>query len=116
MTLNRIQFGVLVMLLALLLPLQGYAAMPDCGHFDAKESGAAALTASPAGAQHCAGAPGAIHHHGCGNCCCTAAIMLTPVRFTAPALAARQISAALSWSPPTVALDRLDRPPRFILV
>jgi hypothetical protein len=115
MRLNRTLFGVLAMLLALMLPLQGYAAMPDCGPVDAVHSGVRDPAASPTAPQHCAGVPAATHRHGCGNCCCSAAIMPTPVRWIAPILAAPEISAAAPWSPPTVALDRLDRPPRFIL-
>src|ERR1700722_2870340 len=115
MSVNRTLFSILTMLLALMLPLQGYAAMPDCGRLDHTHSGAVHLAASPGALQHCAGVPSAVHRHGCGNCCCSAAIMLTPVRWVAPVLAAPEISAAAPWSPPTVALDRLDRPPRFAL-
>jgi hypothetical protein len=115
MRLNRTLFGVLAMLLALMLPLQGYAAMPDCGHVDPVHSGARDPAASPTAPQHCAGLPAATHRHGCGNSCCGAAIMPTSVRWIAPILAAPEISAAVSSSPPAVTLDRLDRPPRFIL-
>jgi hypothetical protein len=115
MTLNRTIFGVLAMLLALMLPLQGYAAMSDCGTSDHTNSGAQRPSVLPTAPQHCAGTPAARHRHGCGNCCCTAAIMLTAVRWTAPVPAAPEISAAVVWSPPRVALDRLDRPPRFFL-
>ena len=115
MKLNRTLFGALAMLLSLMLPLQGYASMPDCGHFDHTHLGAQHPAGSPTAPQHCAGGPSASHHHGCGNCCCTAAILLTPERWIAPVLAAPEISAAVLWSAPLVGLDRLDRPPRFPL-
>jgi hypothetical protein len=57
----------------------------------------------------------ATHHHHCDNCCSGAAIALTPIRWIAPLLSAPEISRTVLWSPPTVAVDRLDRPPRFIL-
>jgi hypothetical protein len=92
------------LLFALMLPLQGYAAMPPCRE-------ASVATSDPQ--THCAGSP-AVHHHHCHNCCCGAAIVLTAADFIAPLLTAPDISDAALWRPPTVAIDRLDRPPRFI--
>jgi hypothetical protein len=96
-------------LFALMLPLQGYAAMPACRE-------AAVATSVPQ--SHCAGAPAVhhatLHHHNCDNCCCGAAMVLTADDFIAPLLTAPDISDTALWPPPAVAIDRLDRPPRFI--
>jgi hypothetical protein len=92
------------LLFALMLPLQGYAAMPVCRE---------AAVASVAPQTHCAGAP-AVHHHNCDNCCCGAAIALASADFIAPRPSAPDISEAALLPAPAVALDRLDRPPRFI--
>jgi hypothetical protein len=92
------------LLFALMLPLQGYSAMPVC-----RDSS----VASSAPQTHCAGSP-AVHHRTCDNCCCGAAMALTPADFIAPRLTAPDISDASLWPAPLVALDRLDRPPRFI--
>jgi hypothetical protein len=105
MRLNRTLRVGFALLLALMLPLQGYAAMPVC---------AARVAASPTAQHRCAHGSAAIHHHDCGNSCCGAAIALTPVRWIAPLLTAPEISSAVLWSPPVGLLDRLDRPPRFV--
>jgi hypothetical protein len=99
------------LLFALLLPLQGYAALPACPRH---ERTAATATAP----LHCADGASAVHRHGratfgCGNCC-GAAIALTPVDFVAPLLTAPEISVAAPGFPPKGLLDRLDRPPRHI--
>ena len=98
----RFEFALLF---TLMLPLQGYAAMPSC---DASTAAAAAPQT------HCASAPSAMRHHGCGNCCCGAAVALTPAAWVAPLLSAPEISVTSLWPPPHVTFDRLDRPPRFI--
>jgi hypothetical protein len=105
MRLNRTLRVGFALLLALMLPLQGYAAMPVC---------AASTAAAPTAQHHCAHGSTAIHHHDCGNSCCGAAIALTPVRWIAPLQTAPEISKAVLWSPPVGLLDRLDRPPRFV--
>jgi hypothetical protein len=125
MRLNRTLHVGFALLLTLLLPLQGYAAMPSCGPLDhtnsstdssTEKSVAAPLSALQHSMQHhCARGSSATHHHGCGNCCCGAAIALLPAHWIAPLLTAPGISVAVPGSPPTVTLDRLDRPPRFIL-
>ncbi len=96
-----------VLLLALILPLQNFAAAWSCG---ADDSGAAAAH------HHCANDPakahsGAEQHHHCGTCC-AAAIAVMPFRWTAPRLVRSEASPPLHGPPPNVALDRLDRPPR----
>jgi hypothetical protein len=98
-----------VLLLALILPLQSFAAAWSCSAHDA---GAAAAHA------HCAndsGKPtgGSEPHHHCGTCC-AAAIALMPFRWTAPRPARFEASLPLHRSPPKVTLDRLDRPPRLL--
>jgi hypothetical protein len=99
------------LLLALLLPLQGVTAMPNCA-----EPVASPAPAPPhSGHLHCAREAAVTHHHGCGNCCCAAAIAVITARWIAPLLSAPQISVAVLGFPPTVTLDRLDRPPRLIL-
>jgi hypothetical protein len=121
MRLNRtLQVGF-ALLLTLMLPLQGYAAMPSCGQHDHTNSSAEKSLAAPMPAlqhsmqHHCARGSTATHHHGCGNCCGGAAIALMSAHWIAPLLTAPGISAVVLGSPPTVTLDRLDRPPRFIL-
>src|ERR1700722_5803106 len=121
MRLNRtLQVGF-ALLLILMLPLQGYATMPSCGQLDhtnsnADESVAATLPALQHSMQHhCARGSTATHHHGCGNCCCGAAIADMTAHWIAPLLTAPGISVAVPQAPPTVTLDRLDRPPRLIL-
>jgi len=97
----------LVLLLALILPLQTFASAWSCS---AQDSGGAAAH------HHCANDPGKAHagaepHHHCGTCC-AAAIALMPFRWTPPAMASSEASLPLQGSPPRIALDRLDRPPR----
>jgi hypothetical protein len=99
----------LVLLLTLILPLQSFAAAWSCSAHD---------TGVAAAQHHCAndsGQPqgGGEQHHHCGTCC-AAAIALMPFRWTAPRAARSEISLPLHRSPPKVALDRLDRPPRPI--
>ena len=108
------------LLLTLMLPLQGYAAMPACAQHDGSNSSAAGappagtgVAASPTGQHHCQHASTASRHR-CDNCCCGAAIALTPTQWIAPLLSAPQVSSTPLWSPPMVALDRLDRPPRSL--
>jgi hypothetical protein len=121
MRLNRTLHIGFALLLTLMLPLQGYAAMPNCGPLDhtnssIENSPAASLPALQHSMQHhCARGSAATHHHGCGNCCCGAAIALVAAHWIVPLLTAPEISVAVPGSPPTVTLDRLDRPPRFIL-
>jgi hypothetical protein len=125
MRLNRTLHVGFALLLTLLLPLQGYAAMPSCGPLDHTNSSTDSSTEKSLAAtspalqhsmqHHCARGSAATHHHGCGNCCCGAAIALLAAHWIAPLLTAPGISVAVPGSPPTVTLDRLDRPPRFIL-
>jgi hypothetical protein len=99
------------LLLALIMPLQGFASAWSCGSFDAAPAAAAAAATAP---QHCAQDGSAPQHHHCGTCCCAAAIAVTPVLWVPPRLANPGALLALRCSPPAVILDRLDRPPRFV--
>jgi hypothetical protein len=90
----------LAMLLALILPLQGFASAWNCGSPD---------TVSGAAHQHCS-ADAQPHHH-CGTCC-AAAIAALPFRWTAPRAFNPGFTLPQIGPPPRVALDRLDRPPR----
>jgi hypothetical protein len=86
----------LALLLALFLPLQGFAAAWSCEP----------LHAQP----HCPHGLAAVQHHGCGTCC-LAAIAAAPLRFALPPLRS-DVSFPQPSTQLTVALDRLDRPPR----
>jgi hypothetical protein len=98
----------LVLLLALILPLQSFASI-SCGSRDA---------ASFAPHQHCADSLGgsqtgdAPQHHHCGSCCVTA-IAAAPLRFAAPPLTNSGVSLPTHRTLLTITLDRLDRPPRL---
>jgi hypothetical protein len=102
---NRTFRTAVALLLALLLPLQGYAAMPACGH----------QTASPVSQHHCDRSPAAAHHPSCGDCCGCAAPALTSVNWSAPRPPVPEFAVAEPGFPPAGILDRLDRPPRLIL-
>jgi hypothetical protein len=88
------------LLLTLLSPIEGYAAMPGC-------------TARMVSHQqrHCPAAPA--HHHDCGGCLCAAAVALSSMPWIAPLLSVAAAWDSPSSAPPQVELDRLDRPPRF---
>jgi hypothetical protein len=98
----------LVLLLALIMPLQGFASAWSCGSRDAAP--AAAPAAAP---QQCAHTGAAQQHHHCGSCCCAAAIAVAPPLWVPPRSASP--GALLpARSPPAIVLDRLDRPPRLL--
>jgi hypothetical protein len=106
----RIQSMRLVLLLALILPLQSFAAAWSCGP---PEIGSAAAHL------HCAPESGAAHtgeaqsHHHCGTCC-AAAVAALPFGWIAPPSLTPPIALPHILPPPKVALDRLDRPPRLV--
>jgi len=93
----------LALLLMLILPLQGFATASSCGLFH---------SAAAAAPQHCSHGSAAVQHPGCGTCC-SAAIVLTPLRWAPPRSPSPQHSLPLLISPPFIVLDRLDRPPRI---
>lgn len=88
----------LVMLLALMLPMQSFAAF-SCS------SGAAASVAH----SHCPDS--AQPHHHCGSCC-TAAIAVSPTDWTPPPSSNPGIHLPAHSPLLNITLDRLDRPPR----
>jgi hypothetical protein len=104
-----------MLLLALILPLQSFAAAWNCG---SPETGASAAH------QHCPPGSGATHigtahtgdaqlHHHCGTCC-AAAIAALPFGWIAPPSLTPPIAIPQMGPPPKVTLDRLDRPPRLV--
>jgi hypothetical protein len=96
----------LALLLALIMPLQGFASAWNCGSFDA---------APATSAQHCAHEAGAAQQqHHCGTCCCAAAIAVMPLLWVPPPPVNAGAPLPLRSSPPAITLDRLDRPPRFV--
>lgn len=98
------------LILALLLPLQAFAALPNCALPDTHQDWH--MTQSSA-ADHCDHAhPGAAHHD-CGSCCSVAAAGNRLELFQAPPFSPPQPALKPLGSPPRVALDRLDRPPRI---
>jgi hypothetical protein len=112
----RPTFRAAFLWLSLLLPLQSFAAV-TCGQHEPANPSAASAAAAFAPQDHCAHGSPAIHRHGdhsCGKCCCGAAMAVTTSHGVAALLAAPEISAAVIVRPPIIALDRLDRPPRFI--
>jgi hypothetical protein len=106
MRINRTLRLVFALLLAVMLPLRGYAAIAHC------EPDHAMHTMHAMHAAHCADAA-SLHSHSCSDCCCVAAAALTPSRWTLPHTPALDVSARLIWPPPALTLDRLDRPPRL---
>jgi hypothetical protein len=98
----------LVLLLALMLPLQSFAGV-----------GCSTPHAAVAAHQHCGdpaeGSPanGQVQHHHCGSCC-VAAVPAAPIRFTPPSTVNSGSSLPAYWPPLKVAVDRLDRPPRLV--
>ena len=100
----------LVMLLALILPMQSFA-RDAC-----RQAGATPV----AGHQHCGKSPAGSQsadvgqHHHCGSCCVAAAVS-APLRFTSPSFANAGISLPVPQPLLKVALDRLDRPPRLVI-
>ena len=97
----------LVLLLALILPLQTFAAAWSCSAHDTGAAVAHHHCADDSGKTRGGGEP---HHH-CGTCC-AAAIAPMPLGWSAPRAAISEASLPPRQPPPQVALDRLDRPPR----
>ncbi len=105
-TLRGLRAGFSMLFMVLLLPLQGHGAMPACNEAASADTRAAA----PAAQDHCA----ASHQHHCNHGCCSAAMALTTARFGAPRSPAAEIPCSAVAHAPEGALERLDRPPRFV--
>jgi hypothetical protein len=99
----------LALLLALIMPLQGFASAWSCGSRDAPPA-----AAPPAAPQQCAHAGAAQQHNHCGTCCCAAAIAVSPKLWIAPRPVNPSALLPLRLSAPAIILDRLDRPPRLV--
>ena len=100
-----------MLLMALLLPLQGYGAMPACSEPAPTGMRATAPTAQ----DHCARSKTVAHQHNCTHGCCSAAMGLTALRFIAPRSGAAEITCSTLAHAPEGVLERLDRPPRLVL-
>jgi hypothetical protein len=87
-----------VLLLALIMPLPGFVSAWSC---DSQ--------------QHCSHQTGtALLHHNCGVCCSAAAVALLPMPWAAPQPARAALLLSLRQPPPSIPLERLDRPPRRV--
>jgi hypothetical protein len=107
----------LALLLALIMPLQGFASAWSCGSRDAAPATApvdATAEATAAAPKQCEHGGAAQQHHHCGTCCCAAAMAVSPKLWIAPRPANPSALLALRLSPPAIILDRLDRPPRLV--
>jgi hypothetical protein len=95
-------------LLALLLPLQTFASAAYCRPLP---SGGRAAVAHEHCAQHFEHAQSR-RHHGCCADCCLAAVSCAALDWTPPHLVTTEALLPEARAPLTIALDRLDRPPR----
>jgi hypothetical protein len=104
---HRDLWSIAALLMALMLPLQSFAAAAHCD---------SAAQASVAAHAHCAEHEHAANpqHHGCCADCCLAAAMAAALNWTLPRAAAPELFLPTLRTPLTVSLDRLDRPPRPI--
>jgi hypothetical protein len=102
----------LSLLFASILALQGAVAMSTCVQFES--SRAVVQTTGTNANDHCVHGSRASHPHACGAHCCGALVASTQALWAAPRSAAADIPVAVIWPSPTVALDRLDRPPRSL--
>lgn len=107
MRLDRTFYGRLALMLAMVLAVQGFAAPPVC-------AGSAAATSTMH--VHCSSEHRQWHRHGCDNCCCAVAIALLPAHFHVPHETPAPITVTVHRFPRTVSIDRLDRPPRLMLL
>jgi hypothetical protein len=117
MRLHRALNFKFALLLALLLPLQAFASVsvascPQLGAPHETETHCEHGATAHGAATHDAAA---LQHHNCGTCCCVAAIGSAPPRWVAPRSDAPTVSMPMFHTPPSVTLDRLDRPPRIAL-
>jgi len=120
MRLHPRNFPIVALLLAWLLPLQGFAAISGCAQQTSAQHHRHAIQQHAWMAhEHCTGhgTQGAsVQHHGsCADCCMAAVAQTTsdwtPPRAETPALSLPQFRALIMTT-----LDRLDRPPRKTLV
>jgi hypothetical protein len=105
----------LALLLALILPLQAFAALSNCALNGTHPSIESAHSALPAADSHCARAHPSTAHHDCGTCCHVAAAGNSLENWLPPRSIAPRLAQARIKPPPSATIDRLDRPPRFSL-
>ncbi len=111
MKLHATNRRIAALLLAMLLPFQGFAAGSACPASPILRS---AHVAHPA-LMHCAAQPGhdsPARHHGACCDCSMAAVDQAVLNWIAPRAEAQPLCLAPLRTPLMVCLDRLDRPPR----
>jgi hypothetical protein len=111
---NTRNWPSIALLLALLLPLQSFAAISGC----APPLPATHHAQHPAQTvhEHCAehaSRDSAAHPHGCCDCC-IAAVGQATLDWTPPRTETPQLSLPVVRAPLMISLDRLDRPPRTL--
>jgi hypothetical protein len=113
---------IVALLLALMLPLQSFAAASSCEHAQTGQSTApggttalGAATAQGAAAhEHCAHHPAHAstwQSHGCCAACCMAAVVAATLDWTPPRAVALEHYLPAPRAPLLISPDRLDRPP-----
>jgi hypothetical protein len=110
---NRRYWPLAALLLALILPLQGFAAVAGCPQ--APPAHGPQHSAQPAH-MHCAAqskqnSPAQQHHGFCSDCCMAAMAPAAP-DWIPPPSDVPHLSLPLHRAPVMIPLDRLDRPPR----
>jgi hypothetical protein len=115
MKLRRVTNLRLALLLALLLPLQAFAALTNCALGAAHVQVHQTHSVPAAADSHCEHAPASNTHHDCGSCCSVVAASNPLNIWLAPPLSTPPLALTRIKSPPSVAIDRLDRPPRTYL-
>jgi hypothetical protein len=113
MKLHRATSLKLALLLALLLPLQGFAAVSSCAQTGLAHAATHSHQASPAAEGRCDHASPNTLHHDCGTCCCVAVSSNSGASWLAPLLNRPQPALVRLKTPLSATIDRLDRPPRF---
>jgi hypothetical protein len=107
---------IVALLLALMLPLQSFAAASSCEHAQTGQSTAlGGATAQGAAAhEHCAHHPAHAstwQSHGCCAACCMAAVVAATLDWTPPRAVASEHYLPAPRAPLLISPDRLDRPP-----
>jgi hypothetical protein len=109
---NPSTWPIVALLLAFLLPLQGFAAISGCAQPTPAQY---ARHQTRIAHEHCAEHPAqdsAVQHHGCCSDCCMAAMAQATPDWTPPRAETPQLSLPALRTPLMICLDRLDRPPR----
>jgi hypothetical protein len=115
MRLNSSNRSIVALLLALLLPVQGFAAFSGCAPLSGAHDAEHQAQTTHA---HCAEHPSrdsAVQHHACCDCCIAAVGQAAP-DWIPPRSETPQLSLPALRQPLMISLDRLDRPPRTLPV